>query len=67
MNCGVHQSFNLLNLKEQKIINKIGKDLMTSDTNYVLDQPDKNFIRDFDKRHFSKRVIKGRSTCNQKN
>ncbi|MBL18392.1 MAG: hypothetical protein CMC82_00990 [Flavobacteriaceae bacterium] len=58
MNCGVHQSFNLLNLKEQKIINKIGKDLMTSDTNYVLDQPDKNFIRDFDQRHFSKRVIK---------
>ncbi len=56
MNCGLHQCYNPLNFKEQKIINLLGKDKMTSDINYSNEHLDSNFVKDFNNKHFNLRI-----------
>ena len=56
MNCGLHQCYNPLNLNEQKLINSLGKDKMTTDINYLSENPNYDFIERFNKKHFTLRL-----------
>ena len=57
-NCGLFQDFNRLSVEELRRLNALGKDTLTSDAAYATYPPPDSAVRDFNERHFGRRLLR---------